>query len=208
MRCQRWALLPFLTGLCATLVAGTLTACGPPDDGSRTKQRERGVMVAPGDVPPADPNDPRSSSGPGDPGPGQRSSGPGTDDPGPGQSHRVIPSPDGPARVVVLVLSAGPDLPSEAAIVLLGFRPIDVTARGALKPGRRPQWYWTSPMQVIAPGELRVEVPLPTGLALFALLDLDGDLAPGDGEFMSAIQREVMPPSPARFILDRRFGVD
>ena len=95
--------------------------------------------------------------------------------------------------------------------MLLGFRGVDVTAKGALKPGRRPQWHWASPVMPVEGSRLAVQAPLTEGLAMFALLDTNGDLMPGRGEYMSGIQKDFVPPPEggvAIFPLDRRFGTE
>lgn len=200
MSCHRPAL--------GILSLGLLLGCGSPGDGPNRDDREKRLLLAPGSSPGPNPDDvlvvpaPRTD---------------GAEDQAPrfnegGSPLKDLPRSDGALRTVELTIAVGAEgRPAEAPVVLLGFRGVDITAKGALKPGRRPQWFWSSPLIPIEGDRVSVEAPLPGGLAMFALLDLDGDLAPGPGEYMSAIVRDFAPPpegEAAVFALDRRFGMD
>lgn len=194
--------LPTRLRLTCAVLAGLLLGCGLP--GEAPKEREKRVFQTEGDMSRAhnvDAISPRID--------GEENRPPAMNE---GGSPLDLPRSDGALRTVRATIELDAmDRPEAAALVLLGFRAVDITAKGALKPGRRPQWYWASPLRAIEGTDVIVQAPLPAGLSMFALLDLDGDLAPGQGEYMSAIIRDFAPPPPdgvATFPLDRRFGTD
>ncbi len=221
MRCQRRAPLPQLLRVTLPLLGALLLGCGTPGERRPEGAREKRVLGA-DHAPGPDPDAPENRPQPIEPRRDHFVPAPVTpriDEPedrppemNEGGSPLDLPRSDGAPRTVMATLDLdAKDRPERAALVLLGFRAVDITAKGALKPGRRPQWYWASPVQAITGPQVTVQAPLPEGLAMFALLDLNGDLAPGQGEYMSAIQREfVLPPEDgvALFALDRRFGAD
>ena len=133
------------------------------------------------------------AGGPGGPeGPG----GPGPDVIGPDgrrPSDALQPAPDpsrdqsslqaaGPERVVTITLSPG-ERPDTGQFVFVGV-PADGIEEGWLKAGRRPSFFWVSPLMSLE-GTVTLVAPLPAGLHYFAVLNLDGDDLPGPDDRVS-----------------------
>ena len=225
MCCQRPLLLVAFLGFALSGFSG----CGSPGTTPPPRDEREKRVLGGGPLDDHGPRDPGPgvSPGEGDPGPGQPPSdtppaipyipdpvSPRVDEPegmpplrNEGGLPLDMPATEGELRTVQLAVQVA-DPPARAAVVLLGFRAVDITSTGALKPGRRPAWFWSSdPMQISA--ALSVEARLPEELALFALLDEDADLTPDRGECMSIIDRDFALPAEgatATFTIDRRFS--
>ena len=105
-----------------------------------------------------------------------------------------------------LVLRLGPDLskPRGATrVILLG------RDRRSGQPGGPPAFFWRTE-SVEATWPLSIDAPLPDGLHLEVVVDVDGDGMPSPGDLLSAPQAEFRPPDTGDSVdvlLDRRFAM-
>ena len=154
------------------------------------------------------------------PGPGPDVSGPGEVGPeGPQPERRpsdaLQPPPDAPKNKSTL-LDAGPEM--RVRIMLASRRdldrgqfvfvgaPADGLEEGWLRSGRRPSFFWVSPVVSLEP-PIELMAPLPTGLHYFAVLNLDGDDLPGPDDLVSpAVVYEAASADALEFHVTARLG--
>lgn len=108
-------------------------------------------------------------------------------------------------RPVTLTIPSLPAKPT-SPIVFIGFEPEAVTGNWAQEGGRPNHHTVTAPVELS--GTVEIEVPLHGGLTYFALLDLDGDAVPSDGEGVSGpvpVSKDTSA-APAPFVIELVWG--
>ena len=106
----------------------------------------------------------------------------------------VPAGPDGSRAPISLVCN--PRLPflDRASVLLVGYPPAD-GVRGQPEDGKRPLYLWQSdPLALSWP--VLLDVPTPSGVSLFIVLDVDGDGFPSRGDLSTA--RVDLTPAAAR----------
>ncbi len=130
---------------------------------------------------PDDRGGPGGPGGPDGPQPGRRPSDALQPAPDPGKNKSSLQDP-GPEMRVRVTLAKKPDL-TKGQFVFVG-APADGLEEGWVKSGRRPSFFWVSPVVSLDP-PIELMAPLPKGLTYFAVLNLDGDDLPGPDDFVS-----------------------
>ena len=148
--------------------------------------------------------DGRRGSGPDLQGPG--AGGPDGPQPGRRPSDALLAAPDpdknksslqdaGPEMQVRIVLAKNPGV-DRGQFVFVGV-PEDGLEESWLRSGRRPSFFWVSPLVSFEP-PIELMAPLPKGLFYFAVLNLDGDDLPGPDDLVSpAVHYDPASPDGA-----------
>jgi hypothetical protein len=109
----------------------------------------------------------------------------------------------------VLFQPAPPPPPDWWGVVMLAAYRKDDLREGLPKPGTLPRFFWVSkPQQSLWPA--RLLAPLPKGLELLAVTDVDGDGLPGPGDRTSLARPSFEPPPEGgelRLVMDHDFSL-
>lgn len=109
-----------------------------------------------------------------------------------------------------LVLDSKPRVPflRKGTVMVAGYDDQDI-ARGMPRQGGQPAFFWRSEvLQLTWP--LRIDAPLPSGLSVYLILDLDSDRMPSPGDLCSEVRAGYAPPpagGEAEFVFSKAFGL-
>ncbi len=130
----------------------------------------------------------------------------------PAERPSETPAPAGPSaspsevrpRAVTVSVRPHATLPSESALVFLGFADADVDG-GHPKQRKLPNWYWSSERLEIRP-EMKLQVDMPDRTNLIVIVDANEDGRPSPGERSTQMLRGPGDAATFTATIDRSFG--
>jgi len=123
------------------------------------------------------------------------------------ENHQAgIPPSGPPTEMSSVLLDCNPRIPflRKSTVMLVGYRSADLE-QGIPRSGVPPNYSWRSE-ELMLTWPLSLQVPLPSNLTLFLILDLDGDGSPSRGDLSSGALVDDQPSREDRelsFLLDQ-----